>query len=242
MELLQEQTISAKERVLYAFFPRRCGLCGKVILPQDWLCADCGTALPVIPEPLCPHCGTGEADCSCEKRQNAYRQAAAPFYYEGSVRHGIHLFKFQDRRQNAAYLGRCMAHTAREVYAGQAFDLLTCVPLSKARTRERGYNQSALLMQVVAKDLMLPCEPRLLAKPKDNLSQRGFQIEQRRENVWGVYSAAKPELAAGKRILLVDDVTTTGATLNECAEVLLAAGAEAVYCLTAAVTKKITIL
>lgn len=229
-----------RDRLLYIFFPRRCGLCNLVISPQAELCPACRNALPLIVPPVCPKCGDAKEACVCGERKSYYIRTVSPFYYEAVVRKGMHRFKFQDQPQRASYLAGAMLQAARREYPPNAFHIVTCVPLSPARLCERGYNQSALLAEPIAKALQLPFLSTLLVKLQDTGSQQQLHIPQRRANVLGIFGVdplLEPQIE-NKRILLCDDIVTTGATLDECAKMLLIAGAQSVCCLTAARTRK----
>ena len=227
-----------RERAIYFFFPRRCGLCGAVIASERELCNACSASLPCILPPCCGYCGASRADCDCEKHVPFYHTLCAPFYYDGAAREGIAQLKFRDKPRRAEYLGGQMAQVLRREFPTLPFDLLCCVPLSHARLRERRYNQSALLAAQLAKALSLPFNADLLQKPLDIASQRSYSQDRRRANVLGTIDLCAPESIAGKRILLCDDVVTTGATLNECAKILLLYDAKEVCCVCACKTRK----
>ena len=134
-------------------------------------------------------------------------------------------------------LGRLRADTAAEVYSGE-FDAVTWVPVSKKRLRKRGFDQARFLTGSMCVDWhVMPLET--LRKVRDNPPQSGIDDPaERRANVLDAYEAVSPEQFAGKRLLLVDDICTTGATLGECARVLKAAGAADVMCLTLAMVRE----
>ncbi len=157
----------------------------------------------------------------------------APFRYDGRVRNAILEFKFNGVRFNAKSLSERMTEILRE-YVG-SFDIVTCVPVSKQRMRERGFNQSKDLAKGIALLLGKSCCD-TLKKTKNNKVQHMLDKSQRQENVIGVYSAINTDKFIGKRILLVDDICTTGNTLAECCRVLYAAGAAFVLCAAIAVS------
>lgn len=226
------------QTLLYAVFPRRCGLCNAVVSPQRALCAACAAGLPYIAAPRCERCAANEADCFCGGVPRAYAQLTAAFYYEGAVKQAVGLLKFHQREEKAVYLGQQMAKAVSRDYAYVPLDVVACVPISKKRIRERGYNQSGLLARQVAQELGLALDETLLHKLHDTPTQRNFTVAQRRANVLNSYSVRQNAALRGKRILLCDDVCTTGATLEECARVLAESGAAGVYCVTACVTKR----
>lgn len=222
-------------RVRYVFYPRRCALCGRVVAPETEICARCAAAVHRVPLPVCPHCGCGKRDCVCEKHRSRFAAAfASPFYYTGVVCEGIRRLKFHAEPDVAEVLGREMARFARRAYAGVRFDLVTFVPMTQRELRERRYNQSELLARAAAQELLLACAP-TLEKLYETDRQRVLDRRRRSGNVFGVFEVTDPQAIRGKRILLCDDLRTTGATLTECAKMLRIRGAREVLCLTAAV-------
>jgi ComF family protein len=150
--------------------------------------------------------------------------------YAGNLRQVIHLLKYDGMRPLAQLLGeRC----ARQSDAAQQADLIVPAPLHWTKRLERGFNQSLLLAQAVARRQALPCVPRALRRKRATPPQAGLSGVQRRAGLRGAF-AAKRELVEGKRILLVDDVVTTGATLEACAKALRRAGAVRVTAMAAA--------
>lgn len=152
----------------------------------------------------------------------------ALWYYKGDVRKSVHRFKFGYRRRYAEVFGR---HLAMKLSGSlsEDTDVLSWVPVSPLRKLKRGYDQSELLCRTVGRELGIPVTP-VLRKIRHTPPQSTLRdAAQRRANVMGAYKAVKPSLLAGKRILLIDDVVTTGATASECARVLLTAGVKEVY-------------
>lgn len=210
--------------LLDLFFPPKCPFCGKV-LDHAGICPACEKALPWTEE------GAGVRELPGGVR------CAAPLWYEGKVREGLLRFKFQGARAAAGPLGELVARCAAEQFSG-AFDVVTWVPVSRRRLRSRGYDQARLLAESACRLWEVRPE-QLLQKITDNPAQSGLTEEAaRRANVLGVYEAAEPERIQGCRILLVDDICTTGATLAECARTLRDAGAADVMCVCAALARR----
>lgn len=155
------------------------------------------------------------------------------WYYKEDVSESIRRFKFRSARHYAISYGRFLSAKIEEDFSGE-YDLITWVPVSLARKLRRGYDQSRLLAEAAARELSQEAIP-LLKKIRDNQPQSGIpSAAQRRANVQGVYQVIDPQKIRGKRILLVDDVITTGATMSECAKILLIAGAKEVSCIALA--------
>lgn len=226
------------ERLISVLYPPRCVCCGSVLPAGEELCEGCAANAARIEPPVCLLCGCNLEDCNRRHRKTAYKVITAPFYYEGAVREGVHRFKFRDRPRSACFFAGKMAESIRKHLPGTSFDFIACVPMLPAREKERGYNQSALLAQELSRLLAVPAECRALRKCFDTPAQHECKASERRGNVFGVFEVSDPAAVEGKTVLLCDDVKTTGATLDECARMLLLAGAKEVYCVCIAVTRK----
>ena len=200
-------------RMLEWLFPRKCVLCRRLLQKEETdLCRACRVDQPEYP--------------FGKKKVPHIAQLTAVWIYEGDVRRSIHRYKFGGARHYAEIYGRLLAMRIQRDLPGA--DVLTWVPVSRRRKRERGYDQVELLAKAVGGELGMEAEE-LLEKFRDNRANSGLRTpEERRANVLGVYRAAAPDRIAGKRVLLLDDIVTTGATASECARVLLTAGAEEV--------------
>jgi len=195
--------------LLDLLFPPRCILCHE-FLPhsREPVCDDC--AAYVLSRPVCLR--QGRVPC------------LAPLPYEGRVRQSLKRYKFQGRSFYAETYGAWLA-AALGRNPDLLPDMICWVPVSRKRKRRRGYDQAELLARSVARELQIPvCA--CLKKLRDNPPQSGISSrQQRRKNVMGVYAPLQPERFSGKRLLLVDDILTTGATMEECGRVLRRAGA-----------------
>ena len=201
-------------------FPPKCVFCGKVLDTSTMcVCKKCTHALPYTK-------GT-----DVRQKGRFFDACVSPLRYEGAVRESILRFKFKGAGTYAGCYGTLMADCIRENLSGQ-YNLITWVPLSVSRTRSRGYDQAMLLALSVALELD-DVAVETLVKTTHVPAQSTIQDkEARRANVSGVYQITDPELIDGKRVLLIDDIITTGATLSESARVLLQNGAESVVCAT----------
>ena len=212
------------EAALDLLFPPKCPFCGKV-REERGICPVCRKALPWT-----------EGDQGLRSLPGG-TVCAAPLWYEDLAREGLLRYKFQGISAAAEPLGELIAQCAAERFSG-AFDVVTWVPVSRRRLRQRGYDQAQLLAESACRIWGVQPE-RLLRKITDNPAQSGLtEAAARRANVLGVYEPADPGRIQGRRVLLVDDICTTGATLAECARTLRDAGAVQVVCVAAALTRE----
>ena len=209
--------------VFSLLFPPKCVLC-RGILKDDEL-------------DLCHKCRANGPECILHRKKLPFIDSwAAVWYYEKEARSSLLRYKFWGVRSYAKGYGRLLAMKLQKVHP-ESFDLLTWVPISRLRKFRRGYDQVELLAQAVGQELQLT-PVALLKKIRHNPPQSGIVGEaQRRANVLGAYQVIDPTVIAGKRILLLDDIITTGATAGECARVLLTAGAKEVHCGAVAVAR-----
>lgn len=233
-------------------YPPRCHICGRFLSADEHracshhLCNDCLGALTPITHPICTVCGlpfsTPEGqDHPCEnclRKRPWYDCLRAAYFYSGPLMEAIQRFKYSSETQLASFLGTLLSSFAKELVPNQpTADFLTVpVPLHMRRLRQRGFNQSLLLAKVVATDLGTQLDYLSLVRIRHTRAQTGLRKEERRKNVKDAFSVTYPEIIKGKKILLVDDVSTTGYTLNECARSLKKSGAIVVICLTLART------
>ena len=210
--------MKAGQVLLDLLFPPRCVFCGRVLgSGEREICAQCQRTLPWLTEEAAEQ--TGEFFSLC----------AAPLRYQGVVRDSIRRYKFKGRQGYHKAYGKLVAQCVHDHLAGKD-DLITWVPLSEKRKKERGYDQAFLLASAAALELG-DVAVETLRKSRHTDAQSGLEGEaERRANVLGAYTAVDPELLAGKRVLLIDDVVTTGATFSECARVLRTMGAKDVVC------------
>ena len=230
--------------IIDCVFPPRCITCGTLLeacrpLP---FCPDCYGGIRFIHSPLCPRCGlpfpavegTDHLCGECLAAEKPYAVARSVGLYEGTLLKAIHLFKYKGKIGIGRILGALMADFAGSLWDMKAFSLVLPVPLHKSRLRQRGFNQAVILARVLAKRFTLPLDFMALRRHLLTAPQVGLGREDRLTNVRGAFSIHKPAKVAGRRILLVDDVYTTGSTLSECASILMRADAEAVAALTLA--------
>ncbi len=225
-------------------FPARCFLCQ---INLDWphrgpLCNECRINLPVIEYPYCPRCGlayaVGVAGGYCgpcrDRRLRSFRKARAAGPYEAGLKECLLQFKYGGRERLASTLGRLAFERSLASKELSRPDAVLGVPLHRRRRRRRGYNQADLLAGVVGRLADVPAIGGVLVKIKDRPPQAELNAGSRWRNARGAYRARIPPSLSGKDFLLVDDVFTTGATVEACTRALLRSGAGAVDVLTVA--------
>ena len=197
-------------------FPPKCVFCGKVLDSGDTWCSKCVESLPFT-----LNGGRQEGEY--------YDFCISPLYYKGAVRKSILRFKFKGASSYADVYGKILSDCIRENQDVE-YDVISWVPLSSKRKRSRGYDQAMLLALATALELN-DVAIETLAKPHDVQAQSELSgWDERSANISGAYEVVDQELIEGKRVLLIDDIVTTGSTLSECANVLLSAGAARVIC------------
>lgn len=226
------------------FFPPKCPLCGQVLETQldGRPCPLCLSQIHFLSSPRCPRCGVGfeasaERDhlCSeCLTQERYFTKARAIFRYQGPIVEAISRFKYGGVTQLARPLGSFLAEYQDPEFPFADLNLILPVPLHPERLRERGFNQSLLLARSVSRKHSIPLDFTALQRPQFTQPQTQLSGSERLKNVRGAFFVRKPEVVDEKQILLIDDVFTTGATVQECAKVLLGAGAKRVDVLTLA--------
>jgi len=208
-------------------FPQKCPFCRGILRDEEksgGICAECDAKLPYTASPR------------SDKLGEFFDFCISPLYYRGVVRSAVLRFKFSGAVSSAAIFARMMADAVSNEPEAE-FDFITWAPISKKRLKRRGYDQSKLLAAHLAENLSAELIETLV-KTRHTPPQSGLEGQaRRRANVSGAYEVISGVKVSGRRILIVDDILTTGATLSECSRMLLMAGAESVICVTAARTE-----
>lgn len=239
--------------VFAALFPSDCRLCGIPLTNISRLpvCQNCLLAMSPISIATCDFCGdslattlaeSSEQLCAeCRLARPHFVKAKAYGAYDNELRDLIHLLKYEQVTPAAAVLGRMLAEAVEKLEIGTDRILAVPVPLHRSKRRQRGFNQAALILRAAMKRNGFPpgyLATDVLERTRPTLSQIGLTGPQRAENIRGAFRVKHLNKVAGRQVLLVDDVLTTGTTANECARVLLKAGAGKVWVATVARTLK----
>ena len=226
-----------KEFILKVFFPPRCVGCNTVTENGADLCENCRELLceaAIDQQNACRLCGLPKKLCTCKKHAREFDAIVSPFIYDGIIRNAVKELKIHANSQPVDFFARHIASAV--IKAGfENIDAVTAVPTTKKEFKSRGYSPAKLIAVSVAEKLGIPFDGSLIRKVYETRPQKELPKFMRRGNIFGVFEADK-ETAENKIILVIDDVTTTGSTLNECAKMLNFAGAFKVYCAVAAKT------
>lgn len=211
-------SIRPVETLLDLLFPPRCPFCHELLREQEELfCDHCQKELPWI---------IGE---QAEQKLEFISCCVSPLWYHDDVRESIHRYKFSSCKGYSRVYGHLTAQCVAD-HLSDRFDLITWAPLSWLRLRKRGYDQARLIAEIAARELGAAAVPTLKKMRNTRKQSMLHDDAARRSNVLGVYRVIDPERVRDQRVLLIDDVVTTGATLSECARVLRTAGASDVVC------------
>lgn len=238
--------------VLDVVLPPCCEACESFLASgsRDCFCGPCRDRLRLVRPPFCPRCGRpylhdwqGAHLCGgCLLRPPYFSLARSWACYPGDgdaanpLRQVVHRFKYGRAASLGTPLGRILARSCRPWFRAASFDLVVPVPLHPRRLRWRGFNQSVLLGREVGRAWGIPLDPFVLTRKVETAPQTNLAMRERQGNVRGAFAVAPRRPVEGKRLLLVDDVYTSGATVNECARALLRFGARDVQALTLART------
>lgn len=234
---MRTKNIPVLNWAVQSFFPKLCICCGEAIDEQDELCANCHRLIERFDiEKRCVNCGLEKGNCDCNARVFYFSACCAPFHNLGLASRIMRGFKFLHREHYGRYLAQQMALTVRTEYSGIEFDGICYVPATRRITMKRGYNQSRVLAAHISSITGIPLFDNALKCRRKRSAQHTLSYKERFENVKDLYEWNYQN--KGRTLLLVDDIKTTGATLNECARQLLLSGAEKVYCVTGLITKK----
>jgi ComF family protein len=222
-------------------YPPLCQVCKQGFVAVDsniWLCDSCRSRMQELPSPMCPVCRAllPDPDRSCSKcrRLVAIKWLYSLGLYDEYYSHLIKAFKYTPKPDLGKYLARLLADRLREFSHTQKIEAVCAVPIHAQKEAKRGFNQAEIIAREVARELESEYKPTQLTLRRKNRDQIGLSLAERFHNVLGVYATADDFALKGKAILLIDDVTTSGATLNAAATALIQAGAKSVAAATLA--------
>lgn len=239
-----------RDTLIGLMFPVVCPVCGEILTNKnraehnEWICRYCFARLQFVKEPYCMKCGAplkedGQELCAaCESKERFFDRGTALLVHDDFARKMLYDLKYHNKKDNAEFFGKETALRLGAKLSRWAPEAILPVPLHKKREFERGFNQAELLAEKVSKELQevcgffLPVDASVLVRQKKTRPQKELDDKDRMRNVQGKFAITAPEILHYRRVLLLDDIYTSGATLNECAKVLKEAGVSEVLFLT----------
>lgn len=222
------------ERIINIVYPNTCMVCGKDLKSGEALCKKCQNEFEYIREPICKKCGKKLYDeekeycMDCKKHIHQFDSGIAVFSYNEAIKKCIYEFKYKDMKIYGRFFGRKMAEYGREYFGVWKAEVIIPVPVSKKKFLKRGYNQAEILAKELAKNTGIPMDNHVLYRSKDTKPQKEVNRDTRRKNLENAFIVSK-NVVKYKKVILVDDIYTTGSTIDECAKTLKAAGVQKVY-------------
>lgn len=221
-------------------FPRRCPVCDKPVDKMGrYICRKCRKKVQYVKSPLCLKCGKSVKDetqefCEdCRNFNHIFDRGRALYEYD-SMKEAIYRFKYRGRKEYADFFGKELAEKLGEEIKGFKADAIVPVPLHKEREKKRGYNQAALVARSLGKELHIPVNEKLIYRKKATLAQKNLKGKERQNNLKNAFKIGQNDVKL-KTIIVVDDIYTTGATMDEVSMCLKNAGIQKVYCISLAV-------
>lgn len=207
-------------------YPNRCPSCDRFIPWDRLFCEECESAFEE--RSFCPKCGMNI--CVCESRELYYDGCAVAAPYVGEIRRGVLALKYHRGFNAAKYFAPRLCGLIDEYGFSCGADIITAVPMNRARRAQTGYNQAEYIARLISKRIFVPCDFKLLKKKPSSAIQHELSAEERMKAAAEAYLPYKNKSLAGKTVILCDDIITTGSTLSECAKILKSLGAKKVYC------------
>ena len=229
----------AGETVLQLFFPRRCPVCDGIVRPfGEKICPECLPKLKVVDSPWCMRCGkklTEEREfCSdCKRRGHKYDRARTLYEY-GCAAPSIYRFKYGGRQEYGEFFGEEMGRYLGDFIRRAHPDVIVPVPLHRKKLQRRGYNQAACLAKALGRSLEVPVDEKLVKRVRNTAPMKRLNPAERQNNLKKAFIIGRNDVKLYDRIILVDDIYTTGTTLDEIAALLKEHGVSKVYCVTLA--------
>lgn len=217
-------------------FPRRCPFCDAVITAKEGICAACRMKITYTDEPVCKRCGQPVADerqeyCyDCNRKTHVYHAGKAVFTYQGVVKQSLYRFKYANKREYAICYGQEAVRLWGSWILARQIEAVIPIPLHRKRQRMRGYNQAELFAREVGRNLHLPVRTDIVYRSVNTTPQKNLDDQQRKKNLKKAFTISQ-NIVQLKKVLLVDDIYTTGSTVDAVAQCLKEAGVEEVYVL-----------
>ncbi len=222
------------KKVLDYVYPPRCPVCDEVLPPGIDICEGCTKEAVTITEPICKKCGkpieSREREyCSdCLEKQHVYRQGRAVFLYRAGIKKSMYRFKYSNRREYAQFYARYAARLHGSWVLKNRIEVIVPIPMYPGKKRRRGYNQAEIFARALGKEFGIPVDAGIVKRIRNTVPQKALNDKERQRNLKNAFQLA-PNIVKYSQILLVDDIYTTGSTMDAVAAVLLSGGAQNIY-------------
>jgi len=223
-----------RDVILNAVFPKTCPVCDNIIRYDEKICRKCVTKIKYIEEPRCKKCSkqlkdeTAEYCLDCSRTHHLYRNGIAAFLYDDVVSKSIYKFKYHNRRTYAEYYGETIAKRYEAIIKSWHADVIIPVPIHEKKLIKRGYNQAGLIAKQLGINLGMKVDEKVLLRTVNTRPQKEMTKAERKKNLEKAFKISR-NVVRYRKVILVDDIYTTGSTIDECARVLLGAGVQDVY-------------
>lgn len=242
LKIIQDKMKRAGEIIMSSLYPDICPFCGQLLKKEEKgsICRKCKFKLPYIYEPKCKKCGKSidrvenEYCWDCEQHRHYFDRGFAVWEHQPVVAQAIYQFKYHNRRIYSRFFAREMVRSYESYIHKWNIDLVVPIPISKTRKRQRGYNQAELLAREISSIMGIPVDVYNLVRTKDTVAQKKLDVRKRKMNLSQAFVWKGKNKRIGN-VLLIDDIYTTGNTIDAAAKVLKAAGAAKVYFLTVSI-------
>ena len=233
-EIFGKESMNLKEVIVSLMFPPRCPVCDEILKTGELICADCRKKTVCIQEPSCKKCGKPleyerrEYCADCVKKQHFFTQGKAVFLYQGGIRQSMYRFKYSNKREYAVFYAKEAVRLHGGWIRGKGIEAIVPVPMYYRKEKVRGYNQAEVFAKALGRELELPVESHMVKRMRNTIPQKKLNDAERKENLKKAFQLV-PNIVKYRKILLVDDIYTTGSTMDAVAEVLIAAQVQEVY-------------
>lgn len=237
-ETMKKILFSVRNMLVDMIFPPACPVCGTPLGYEQGkrrqICTGCVCKIEYLQEPCCMKCGKQLADANaeycydCQRIKHDYNRGTGVYAYTDGIKQSLYRFKYQGKREYASFYGAEAARICNTLIARWNVDVIMPVPMYAAKQKKRGYNQAELIAVELGKNLNIPVDSGILIRSKKTIPMKELNDQERRKNIENAFNVTA-NVVKYKKILLVDDIYTTGATIDKCAEVLKKYGAEEIY-------------
>ena len=215
-------------------YPPRCPICDEVLVPGRKICLACEKKITRMKEPVCKRCGKQLDDMcreycmDCSRKTHRYTQGKAVFVYQGEIRQSMYRFKYANRREYADFYAGEAAELYRKWITDHDIEVIVPIPMYAGKQRRRGYNQAEVFARALGRELDIPVDAGLVRRVRNTTPQKKLNDKERKANLKNAFQLTA-DIVKYKRVVLVDDIYTTGSTMDEVSKVLKASGVENIY-------------